>query len=741
MYRRMIFLIPLVLLLSMAGSASADLVAHWAFDEGSGTVAHDASGKGHDGSFEGSPKWTSPGWNDIGWCLQFGGDNDRVTVEPFDLTGSGITLAAWINVTSFQDDARLISKSEGSGTPDHYWAMILSGSGENNLEFRLRTDTGATTRASAPDTEDLQADEWIHIALTWDASDPFMRYYKNAQEIFSQSKAGNAVGSNPDVKIALGNQSASVADAAGRIRPFGGRMDDVVVYDRALDAEELGVLMLGLQEIPYARTPDPADGALVEDTWVNLSWMAGDFAVSHDLYLGDNFSDVEEATRESDVFRGNQTLTFYVAGFPGYAYSDGLVAGTTYYWRIDEVNEADPNSPWKGDVWSFSIPPKTAYNPDPADGAEFVGPDNVTFSWTPGFGAKLHTVYLGDDYDEVNNATVGVPMGAATYKPVPLELEKVYYWRVDESDGITTYKGYIWAFTTLGAAGAPQPANGVVDVEHTQILSWTPADNANSHQVYFGMDEEAVMNATTASPEYKGSRTLGSESYDPGKLDWHTSYYWRVDAIYNTDPDNPVKGLVWSFMTADFLVVDDFESYTDDDAAGEAIWQTWNDGLDVADNGAQVGYLLPSYCEQTIVHGGAQSMPLLYANEAGVTNSEVELVLTSPRDWTAEGVGELSLWFRGDSANAAEPLYVAISNIAGSPVVIAHDDLNVAQASTWREWLIPLQAFADQGINLTNMDKIAIGLGTKAGMPAPGGSGTMFIDDIRLYQPAENEGQ
>ena len=731
MYRRMIFLIPLVLLLSMAGSASADLVAHWAFDEGSGTVAHDASGKGHDGSFEGSPKWTSPGWNDIGWCLQFGGDGDRVTVEPFDLTGSGITLAAWINVTSFQDDARLISKSEGSGTPDHYWAMILSGSGENNLEFRLRTDTGATTRASAPDTEDLQADEWIHIALTWDASDPFMRYYKNAQEIFSQSKAGNAVGSNPDVKIALGNQSASVADAAGRIRPFGGRMDDVVVYDRALDAEELGVLMLGLQEIPYARTPDPADGALVEDTWVNLSWMAGDFAVSHDLYLGDNFSDVEEATRESDVFRGNQTLTFYVAGFPGYAYSDGLVAGTTYYWRIDEVNEADPNSPWKGDVWSFSIPPKTAYNPDPADGAEFVGPDNVTFSWTPGFGAKLHTVYLGDDYDEVNNATVGAPMGAATYNPGPLELEKVYYWRVDESDGIATYKGDIWAFTTPGAAGAPQPANGAADVEHTQILTWAPADNANSHQMYFGMDKDAVMNATTASPEYKASKARGSESYDFGKLAWHTSYYWRVDAVYNTDPGNPVKGLVWSFTTADFLVVDDFESYTDDDTAGEAIWQTWIDGLDFADNGGQVGYLLPPYCEQTIVHGGLQSMPLLYANEADVTNSEASLTLTTPRDWTAEGVGELSLWFYGDTSNAAERLYVNLNGIA----TVYHNNPDAALIDEWTEWTIDLQEFAAQGVNLANVNTISIGFGDKNNLQA-GGSGMVFFDDIRLYPPA-----
>ena len=133
MCRRMIYLISLFVVLNMASDASADLVAHWPFDEGSGTVAHDASGNGHDGSFEGSPQWTSPGWNGIGWCLQFGGDNDRVTVESFDLTGSGITLAAWINVTTFQDDARLISKSEGSGTPDHYWAMILSGSGENNL--------------------------------------------------------------------------------------------------------------------------------------------------------------------------------------------------------------------------------------------------------------------------------------------------------------------------------------------------------------------------------------------------------------------------------------------------------------------------------------------------------------------------------------------------------------------------------------------------------------------------------
>jgi len=397
-----------------------------------------------------------------------------------------------------------------------------------------------------------------------------------------------------------------------------------------------------------------------EDTWVTLSWKPGDFAVSHDVYLGDNFDDVDSGT--GDTFRGNQGSTFYVAGFPGFAYPEGLVPGTTYYWRIDEVNDLHPESPWKGEVWSFSVPPKTAYNPDPADGAEFVELD-VELTWTPGYGAKLHTVYFGDDFDVVSEAAGGMPLGITSYNPGPLEGEKVYYWRVDEFDAIETHKGEIWCFTTPGAVGNPQPANAAVDVTFTPILSWTPADSAASHEVYFGTDKEAVRNADAGSPEHKGSQALGSESYDPGTLAWNATFYWRVDAV--DDQGNTVKGPLWSFTTGGFLLVDDFESYTDDDAAGEAIWQSWIDGFGIPTNGAQVGYLMPPYAEPTIVHGGLQSMPLLYENIFPVTNSEGVLTLTATRDWTAEGVAELSLWFRGGSANAAEPLYVAISNTGG----------------------------------------------------------------------------
>ncbi len=477
-----------------------------------------------------------------------------------------------------------------------------------------------------------------------------------------------------------------------------------------------------------AYGPSPADGTLYPQTWVTLTWLPGDFSVSHDVYLGDNFDDVDNGT--GDTFRGNQTSTMYLAGFPGNAYPDGLVPGTTYHWRIDEVNEAEPNSPWKGDIWSFSIPPKMAYNPDPADGAEFVGPDNVTFTWTPGFGAKLHHVYLGTNLTEVEAgapATYKGPVGVARFVAAKLELEKVYYWRVDEFDAVATHKGDIWSFTTPGAAGSLRPANGATGVQINATLNWTPATTAASHDVYFGTDKDAVRSATTASPQYKGNKALGSETYDPGRLAWHSDYYWRVDAIYGT---GTVKGLVWSFTTADFLLVDDFESYNDidpPDPASNRIFDKWIDGFATpTTNGALVGNDLPPYAEQTVVHSGAQSMPYSYDNN--LKTSEATLTLVWPRDWTAEGVKRLLLWFSGDSANAAERMYVALNGNA----VVYHNDAAVTQKIGWNEWVIDLQAF--QGVNLTNVNTITIGFGTK-NSPAAGGSGKMYFDDIRLYRP------
>ena len=193
-----------------------------------------------------------------------------------------------------------------------------------------------------------------------------------------------------------------------------------------------------------AYNPSPADGSLYLDTWATLSWMAGDTAVSHDVYIGENSADVNDGA--ADTFRGNNAMAFSVAGFPGYPYPDGLVPGTTYYWRVDEVESDELKH--KGDVWSFTVPPKTAYDPTPPDNTRFVTTD-TTLNWKGGLKTKLHYVYFGNDFDAVNNAAGAPPQADTTYIPATLELDAVYYWRVDVFDGAILHKGDVWSFRTL----------------------------------------------------------------------------------------------------------------------------------------------------------------------------------------------------------------------------------------------------------------------------------------------------
>ncbi len=700
--------------------------------------------------------------------------------------------------------------------------------------------------------------------------------------------------------------------------------------------------------VATSSAPSPADGVQYEATWANLSWRSGSFAVSHDMYFGTSFDDVNDGAE--GVFVGNLATTSQVVGFFGFPAPEGLVPGTTYYWRVDEINEADPNSPWKGDVWSFWIPPTSAYEPSPFDGAKFVFAD-AELSWTMGMNAILNYVHFGDKFDDVNNATIGTIATDATFAPGTLESGKTYYWRVDESSPPNpTVKGNVWSFTTLpdipitdpnlvgwwkfeagagdnvidfsghgnhgtivdkvlwvpgqfnlaleflgdnmghvelparmvttasgsvalwvntdltdndgmfwygtegggdgfggenevhihvdapgvlgfgmeGAtdvrldgpmlagtgwnhvaatwdrtdgcrlyfnglqadfqaytgnvadlavirlgrpannfrfhdgllddvrlfdhaitaaqvneimtkgedprkAGAPSPGNSAVAaITVAATLTWSAGEGASQHDVYFGTDRGAVADADESDTTgiYRGRQSV--TIYTPPEVEWGGGpYYWRVDE-YNTDATIS-EGYVWSFTVTDFIGIEDFEDYND--YPPDEIFSTWIDGYGVETNGSTAGYAEPDflagehYVETTIVHGGSQSMPLFYDNN--FKYSEAAMTLTQ-RDWTEEGVGVLSLWFRGDASNAAERMYVVINGSA----VVYHDNPDAAQIATWTEWTIDLQEFAAQGVNLANVNTIAIGFGDKNNLQA-GGSGMVFFDDIRLYRPAQ----
>lgn len=775
----------------------------------------------------------------------------------------------------------------------------------------------------------IQPNEWVH--LTWRNDGSGTQFFLNGKLM------GTSTSSVDLPRLRIGARGAGPADH------LQGVLDEAVVFNRALSDEDIvthsNVSTLLDPSVLGASNPDPADRSIHPATWVNLGWSAGGTAISHDVYFSDNLDDVDQGT--GDAFRGNQGATTFIAGFVGFPYPDGLVPGVTYYWRIDEVAADDT---YRGPIWSFLVPPRTAYNPEPADGARYV-PQDTTLTWTGGFDAKLHTVYFGDNFDDVSNATGGLPQSVRTYAPAgPLAKDTVYYWRVDEFDAATTHKGDVWSFRTLpditvtdptlvgwwkldegqgttaldwsgqnshgtfsgnpewvigqdggalrldgnswvvcgtpatlqidqaitiacwvnpsalggdrgfvaldgsyafkasathlrfttpgildhdadnailttntwqhvavtfqpdltvafyingfeaqrmqasaaNAGGGPfrignnqwnqrftgmiddvrvynrvltadeiteamrgdplvawdaGPANGSMpDIDNALPLSWQPGDNASQHDVYFGTDVDAVTDAdaSDATGVYRGRQN--GTSFTPSEgVEWGGGpYYWRIDEVSNAG--TVIKGRVWTFTVADFILVDDFESYTDNDAANEAIWQSWIDGFGVPTNGSQVGYLLPPYAERTTVHSGAQSMPLSYDNTVGVAYSEASLKLTSPRDWTAHGVVELSLWFHGDPANAADRFYVAIANANGQPVVVTHLDGAAAKINAWTEWVIPLQTFADMGVNLTNVDQVILGLGNR-GAAVAGGSGVILIDDIRLYQSRDAVGQ
>jgi hypothetical protein len=212
-------------------------------------------------------------------------------------------------------------------------------------------------------------------------------------------------------------------------------------------------------------------------------------------------------------------------------------------------------------------------------------------------------------------------------------------------------------------------------------------------------------------------------------LEWGHTYYWRVDEVNEADPAGSWPGALWSFTTAAFIPVDDFESYNDEENKGTRIYETWIDGWSDNSSGSQVGYMDPPFAEQTIVHGGGQSMPVAYDNSLSPFYSEVEREFDAAQDWTVHDLNTLVLYVRGRAANAPARLFVALEDTAGHKAVVAHPDSAPVTSIPWVEWRIPLSDFA--GVDLAQVKKLYLRLGDSIQL-VPGGTGLIYVDDIRV---------
>jgi hypothetical protein len=286
-------------------------------------------------------------------------------------------------------------------------------------------------------------------------------------------------------------------------------------------------------------------------------------------------------------------------------------------------------------------------------------------------------------------------------------------------------------------AYSPQPADNQQDIALDTILTWKAGVFADTHDIYFGTDPNAVSNADRDNPmDVLVAQDLIETSYTLDTLlDYNMTYYWRVDEISETDPNNSQKGDLWTFTARNFVVVEDFESYNDLNAEEEGsrrIFLIWTDGYDNPTvNGSTMGYPDPSFAdgehfvETEIVHGDSQSAPIFFDNTTAsyseVTISTNELTIGS--DWTVYTPDRLALWVYGDADNpTTEQIYIKVNGIKA----ILEADLTLMD---WQELSVDL---ATLGVNTSNVTTISIGI-ERAG--ANGGQGVVFVDDIRLYRP------
>ncbi len=755
------------LMLTIAEAADKSLILYLPLNEGQGSTAMDASDYQNPGEIIGNAAWLE---GKIGMALEIVNNSHVVIPEipEYDVT-SEVTLMTWMRTTNVTTWARLIDKSQWQTSG--YDLVLNQGSHVPMLEFFVNNTTSQVMGNTPVDDN-----EWHFIAGTF--GNQTLRIYVDGIQEGEVGSAGG-VDINPnDWPVMIGAESSSNGG-----QQFVGTVDEVAMFNRELTADEIRNIFVNGMALPeLACEPQPEDEAVDVSRDAVLSWKPGKFANTHDVYFGTDFNDVNDATiadLRGVTISGGQIAEIFDTG--------RLEFGQTYYWRVDEVNDAHPDSPWKGSVWSFTAEP-VAYPLDmanitatassmksaeenPTNTINGSGLDENDIHSTPTSGMwlsdisapgetwiqydldqlyKLHQVLVWNHNSDLEELvgfgikeamietsqdgeiweTFGTIELAQAAQKAPVDLHGIVARHVR----ITAQSNWGGIFQQYGlsevrffqipiSARNPYPDSGATGVDVDVTLGWRAGREATGHDVYLSPDRQAVFDGITPVV------TVNEPSYGPLSLDLGTIYYWRVDEVNEAEIPSNWKSAIWSFTTTDFLIVDDFESYNDINEGEEGsnrIYLAWIDGLDDPSNGSIVGHLDPPFAEQTIVHGGSQSMPFAYDNTVG--KSEATLTLTSPSDWTESGVGTLVIWYIGDSANAAELMYVVLN---GS-VAVNNNNPNAAQVDEWTEWRTNLQTFADQGLNLANVNSITLGLGNRAN-PVAGGSGMLYFDDIRLY--------
>jgi len=451
----------LAVVLGLAPAATAVQLGWWALDDGTGTVAKDRSGNGHDGTLMNGPTWVN---GKFGKALQLDGVDDHVSI-PHNVNlcvTNEVTVSAWIYA----------ERTGGPGTQG--WQGIVA-KGNAPRSYSLYTTTAGPLHFStgpsgayigSTSATPVPIRQWVHVAVKVEGGQH--RYFINGL-------AAGVGGANVVLPGTADTNPVLIGRTAeGATRSFWGMIDEVHIWNHALTDQQINDLATktppGYKE---AANPAPANGAQGVASPL-FQWVAGDGALFHDVYLGTT----PELTAAHKV---GTRLPFVM-----YYHVAGLQPGTTYYWRVDEI--AADGAIATGEVWSFRAMPATAWTPVPPDGASYMK-TTATLTWTAGLNALNHDVYVGTNRDDVAAGAASTFKG--NQKTPSLQLDGLapnttYYWRVDEI-GLagTKVPGEVWKFTTRPVIVKADPT----------LVGWWKLENEGSGSAvdYSGYDRDGTL--------------------------------------------------------------------------------------------------------------------------------------------------------------------------------------------------------------------------------------------------------
>ena len=643
-----------------AVAVPAGLDAFWAFDEGTGTAATDSSGNGNNGTFSGNLQWVE---GIFGTALQFNGvSSEHVVMDAYEgITGTADrTVMAWIKT-----GARCDFLSWGvNGTGVKYIIRLDAGAG------RLRTEPGGGYLTG---TTALIDDEWHHIASVLESGGAptslDITQYVDGQP--------DGVGASGNVAVNTGSRVVWIGEGHHG-RPINGLMDEVAIFNRALSPEEILSAMSGLKKTEgLAARPGPANKATdVPRDGAQLSWTPGELAQTHDVYIGKSFNDVNDADTANPL-----GVSVY-AGLDVNSLSlDRLDFGTTYYWRVDEVNNTNPSSPWKGNVWQFTVEPYAfTLIPIAATASSSVAETAGPLKTIDGSGLdddNLHSATATDMWSSM----IGDSAPAIWYEFDGIyKLHELLIWNAnaygEAALGIgvkditieTSLDGDTW--TALGdfvvaqgpgqvgyAANPPLDLTGglarfvrlnihsnwgniLTQYSLSEVrFSYVPVQAFNERPASGSVDidpgvvltwrtgREAARHAVyfgTDAAHLPLVDTVDMSRFDTAAFDMGLGqiFYWRVDEVNESGTAPVWEGETWEFTTRAYRSVDDFESYglTDED---NPIWMTWDDGYaasqasEVVINGSVAGALYPPYVDLGVAYDGSKQSMPIQFNNTG----------------------------------------------------------------------------------------------------------------------------